>query len=307
VTWRDLIGPLKTRGCYRNLSVDYRNIAVRDSKENHFILNALRSNSLRITSLTINDHFDLANIRSHTLTNLIIKDSPDNGGKLPNTQDHLAEFLMAHPLLATISLEGRLSDIRSIIESHVTTQTTIRKLTLSNCELEPALLGESSSLTSLICKRLSHSSLDAWTHVFTQLKLNKNLVELSLADCSIDDEICEQLVGSLLLNSTLQTLDLSMNRISNSSVKIFEWLATNSTLRVLSLSSNHISHQAQDFIFHLKSNTNLEKMYFWGNQISFVGKQQLQLATMAEVDFRWDRQIFLKTKMFTQGFKPRFQ
>jgi len=282
----------------RNFAVYYHErFHTKDSKNGLFILNAFKNNQLPITTFSIKNGTEhlLEDCKNTTCTNFIVAVSDRSRDGIPLTPN-IKKFLSDHPLITSLTLPGD-SPLGPIL-SHLENNQTIQKLSVVGQRFGagPSLLNYLSvpNLSSLLLKQVDRSI----PPLLGSLKVNTQLLELTFTNCSVDDTICGTLVAALSTNSTLQMLDLSQNCIDTGAIQIFKWLQFNNSLKVLSLSTNAIEDSTgRDCVPLVQENKALEKIYLWGNQIRFPTKQALQQASKAQFDWRWDRQMFLKTKL----------
>ena len=130
------------------------------------------------------------------------------------------------------------------------TNTTLKILNISNCNLPPCLYTGSNHMI----------------HICTALQTNTSLTTLNFAHCGISTLVAESLARTLAVNSTLEELDISNNyNIGEKGIgHIGTALLTNTTLKILNISrctlagssllqhsytlSNHMIFGAQAFI-----------------------------------------------------------
>ena len=105
------------------------------------------------------------------------------------------------------------------------------------------------------------------------LKVNNTLIELTLSDVIITAEELQILVKGIEVNTALQNVDLSHNKISDNGTVFFsECLKINKTLHKLNLSGNNITDEgAKRLAEAIQLNTTLQVLNISENQISKEG------------------------------------
>ena len=106
-------------------------------------------------------------------------------------------------------------------------------------------------------------------HIAESLKQNHSLLEINLGRCGISEEGCKAIGDALIVNRSLQVLDLHGNPISAGVVHIAESLNCNHSLREINLSDCRISEEGGKAIGDaLMVNRSLQVLDLQGNLIS---------------------------------------
>jgi len=109
------------------------------------------------------------------------------------------------------------------------------------------------------------------------LKSWGKLREFRLLNSKVDDNKARMMISHIINHPSLQVLDFSYNKLSNSSARaIGKLLSAQSNLVTLELEDNHISGQGAGAIAHaLKKNTTLKKLSLRLNQLGDQGCDHL--------------------------------
>ena len=109
----------------------------------------------------------------------------------------------------------------------------------------------------------------AVVHIAESLKHNHSLLEINLSNCDISEKECEAIGEALMVNRSLQVLDLYDNPISAGVEHIAESLKHNHSLLEINLSRCDISEKgAKSLAISLKENNSLLTLILSGNNLS---------------------------------------
>ena len=124
------------------------------------------------------------------------------------------------------------------------------------------------------------------------LKFNRNVIEVSLCNCQINNEGVKVLLQAVEASATLQNLDISNNAISNVGILyISDFLKINYTLCKLNLSGNVIKDEGTEKLSEaIQVNTILQNLNISRNMITDEGAKRLAEAiqvnkTLQELNF----------------------
>ena len=168
--------------------------------------------------------------------------------------ESLARALAANSTLEELDISYNY-DIGDIGIGHIgtalLTNTTLKILNISNCNLPPCLYTGSNHMI----------------HICTALQTNTSLTTLNFAHCGISTLVAESLARALAVNSTLEELDISNNyNIGDIGIgHIGTALLTNTTLKILNISScsssllQHCYTLSNNMIFGAQISTALPK------------------------------------------------
>ena len=112
----------------------------------------------------------------------------------------------------------------------------------------------------------------AVVHITKSLKHNHSLLEINLGNCGISEKGAKAICEALMVNRSLQVLDLEYNPISAGVVHIAESLKHNRSLLKINLGACGLTEKgAESLAISLKENNSLQTLILRGNYLSDRG------------------------------------
>ena len=198
---------------------------------------------------------------------------------LPHNITSLMSFICTKQSIQWKSLELQQCKIgdtgMSVLQQYISDTTS----TLEHVDLS----GNHSSPWGVYCAIIRHCSVDSLTlcgddgigQYVNELKevLQMNTTLISLKLCNINNNGAVNIAKAIQMNTTLQTLDMSNNEISDDGViAISDYLKRNSSLEKLNLSTNNITSEGAKAVAEaIQVNTTLEKLDLSFNKLSDDG------------------------------------
>ena len=194
---------------------------------------------------------------------------------LPHNITSLMSFICTKQSIQWKSLELQQCKIgdtgMSVLQQFISDTTS----TLEHVDLS----GNHSSPWGVYCAIIKHCSVNSLTlcgddgigqyvnELKVVLQMNTTLISLKL--CNINNNGAINIVKAIQMNTTLQTLDMSSNKISDDGViAISDYLKRNSSLEKLNLSKNEITNEGAKMIAEaLQLNTTLKQLDLSINEI----------------------------------------
>ena len=161
-----------------------------------------------------------------------------------------------------------------LISNGLKTNTILKRISVARCSIsEKGCKAISDALMvnrSLQVLDLHGNPISAGVvHIAESLKHNHSLLEINLSNCDISEKECEAIGEALMVNRSLQVLDLYDNPISAGVEHIAESLKHNHSLLEINLSRCDISEKgAKSLAISLKENNSLLTLILSGNSLS---------------------------------------
>lgn len=134
--------------------------------------------------------------------------------------------------------------------------------------------------------------------IFTALKQNKEITDIDLQYCSIDNEGAKIIAGTLKYTEII-SITLSNNNINDEGAKaLAEALKDNTTITFIDLTNNYIKDEgAKALAEALQKNTRIQFLQLWENQYTDVGQKAINEALkkhpcMIELFMVRDNEVF---------------
>ena len=215
---------------------------------------------------------------NHSLLKLNLRncDISEKGGK------DIGDALMVNRSLQVLDLydnpisAGVVHIAESLKHNH-----SLLKLNLRNCDISQEggkAIGNALMVNrSLQVLDLHGNPISAGVvHIAESLNCNHSLREINLSDCRISEEGGKAIGDALMVNRSLQVLDLHGNPISAGVVHIAESLKCNHSLLEINLTNCVISEEGADVLgSSLKENNSLQTLILRGNNLSDGGGAHL--------------------------------
>ena len=194
----------------------------------------------------------------------------------------IGDALMVNRSLQVLDLHGNpiSAGVVHIAES-LKHNHSLQEINLSNCNISEKggkAIGNALMVNrSLQVLDLQGNPISAGVvHIAESLNCNHSLREINLSDCRISEEGGKAIGDALMVNRSLQVLDLHGNPISAGVVHIAESLKCNHSLLEINLTNCVISEEGADVLgSSLKENNSLQTLILRGNNLSDGGGAHL--------------------------------
>ena len=194
----------------------------------------------------------------------------------------IGDALIVNRSLQVLDLSGNPISVGVVhIAESLKQNDSLREINLSDCDISEKgckAIGDALMVNRSLQVLDLHSNpiSTGVVHIVESLKCNHSLLELNFICCGISEKGGKAIGDALMVNRSLQVLDLPRNPISTAVVHIAESLKCNHSLLEINLTNCDISEEGADVLgSSLKENNSLQTLILRGNNLSDGGGAHL--------------------------------